>query len=224
MIDLFEDDIILFCSITDFGNGSKALKLAKKIGALGGTIFLGKGTVRNELLNMFGVKDIRKEIFITVIGENDEDIFYKEMTEKFRLDKPHHGIAFSVPLKSCMKISGTNYISSGEKKGVNNLEAIFVIVEKGLSEDVLEAAKQGGSTGGTIIHGRGSSPQEKEKLFDFVIEPEKEIILILSKTGKTQSIVDSVKEKLNMDEPNSGVIFVVDVTRTIGLYENKEDN
>ena len=32
-------------------------------------------------------------------------------------------------------------------------EAIFVIVNKGAMDDVLEAAESAGSTGGTVLHG-----------------------------------------------------------------------
>ncbi|NLP35645.1 MAG: P-II family nitrogen regulator, partial [Clostridiales bacterium] len=36
-----EDDFIFFCSILEFGKGSKALKIGKNLGAFGGTILLG---------------------------------------------------------------------------------------------------------------------------------------------------------------------------------------
>ena len=212
------DNIILFCSILDFGKGSKALKLAKKLGALGGTIFLGNGTIGNYFLNMLGVLEIRKEIFITIIDRKIEDVFYEQMSSKFNLDKAHHGIAFSVPLRSCLEIGKTKTVSNAEKKGVNDLEAIFVIVDKGLSDNVLDSAKTAGSTGGTIIHGRGTGLKETERLFEFVIEPEKEIILILSNVQKTEEIVSGINEKLNIEESNKGIIFVVDVTRSLGLY------
>ena len=215
---MMDEHIILFCSILDFGKGSKALKLAKKLGALGGTIFIGHGTIGNQFLNMLGVLEIRKEIFITIIDEKIENIFYEEMSRKFHLDRAHHGIAFSVPLKNCLEIGGTKIISNTDKKGVSDLEAIFVIVDKGLSDNVLDSAKTAGSTGGTIIHGRGAGFQEKEKLFDFVIEPEKEIVLILSGAHKTEKIINAINQQLNIEESNKGVVFVVDVTRALGIY------
>jgi len=86
-----------------------------------------------------------------------------------------------------------------------------------LAEDVLEAAKSAGSTGGTVIHGRGSGVHEKAKLFNIEIEPEKEIVLILSETAKTDYIVEAIKEKLNIDKPGAGILFVLDVNRTSGL-------
>ncbi|MGN9166280.1 P-II family nitrogen regulator [Tissierellaceae bacterium HCP3S3_D8] len=197
------------------------MKLSSELGGIGNTIFLGKGTVKNHILNMLGILDSRKEVFITIIDEKLEDELYDKIINKFSLDRPHHGIAFSMPLKYFLKTDVSKIIWNSEKKGVSSLnyEAIFVIVNKGSVDDVLEAAELAGSTGGTIIHGRGAGTQEKETLFNIQIEPEKEIILILSKVEKTELIVNSIRERLNADEPNSGIIFVMDVSKAVGLYQ-----
>lgn len=215
------DELILFCSIMDFGKGSKVLKLSKKLGAVGGTIIIGKGTVSNELLNLLGLLEIRKEIFLTIIDKESEDHLYEEMKEKFALDKANHGIAFSMSLTNFINIKENKSFQNTEKKGVNNVdyEAIFAVVDKGLSDNVLEAALSAGSKGGTIIHGRGSGSQEKAKLFDIEIEPEKDIILILSKVEEAKKIVTAIKEMLNICKPGAGIIFVLDVNKTLGLYE-----
>lgn len=210
----------LFCCVVEFGKGSKVLKYAKELGVTGGTIFLGNGTVKNDWLNILGLMEIRKEILIMIVNEELEDILHVELTEKFSLHKPNNGIAFSMPLKNFIGLKGSKYISTVEKKGVTNMgyEAIFTIVDKGLSDDVLDAAESAGSTGGTVIHGRGSGTRENARLFNIEIEPEKDIILILSETGKTEGIVNAIRNKLNIDEPGTGIIFVLDVNRTSGLY------
>lgn len=214
---------ILFCSILDYGKGSKMLKLSKELGGVGETIFIGRGTLRNEWLNILGVEDIRKEVFITIINEELEDIFYKEVSKRFALERRHHGIAFSMPLKYFITGKEKIGLSDGEK-GVSSVskidfESIFVIVDKGSLDDVLDAAEAAGSTGGTVIHGRGSGSKEKAKLFNIEIEPEKEILLILSQVSNTEKIVNSIKDKLDIHKPNAGIIFVMDVSRTLGLYK-----
>lgn len=221
-MNLNSDSLKLFCCIMDFGKGSKALKLSEKAGALGGTIFLGKGSIRNEILNKLGMLDIRKEIFVAIIDGNLEDMFYDEMKNKFHLEKPHNGIAFSVSLKSLYKIDEKKILNNTTKKGVKNVdyEAVFVIVDKGLSEDVLNAAEAAGSRGGTVIHARGSGTQEKEKLFNIVIEPEKDVVLILSKEEQVEDIVCSIEKMLKLSQPGRGIVFTLDVTRTLGLYQD----
>ncbi len=218
---LIADDLILFSCILDFGKGTKALDLAKEYGCYEGTIFLGRGTVKSELLNVLGAMDVRKEIFITIIREKNENEFYKLITEQFKLNKPGHGIAFSMPLKYCLKVNYEKFDSKFGKGRVKNMnhECIFIIVDKGLSADVLEAAESAGSTGGTVIHGRGTGSQEKATLFNIKIEPEKDIVMILSKAEETEAIVNAIEKRLDIKEPNKGIVFVLDVSRTLGLYE-----
>lgn len=98
-------------------------------------------------------------------------------------------------------------------------EAIFTIVDKGKADEVIDAAKLAGSTGGTVIHGRGSGSHDKAKLFNIPIEPEKDIILILAQSHKTDAIVNSIRERLNIDKPGAGIIFTLDVKRTLGLFQ-----
>lgn len=222
-MDLINSEASLFCVIVDFGKGSKMLKELKKLGASGGTFFLGKGTVSNHLLDILGLNEIRKEILMVLIKEEDEEKFLKGLNDKFHLDKPHHGIAFTMPLKYCLGIRDFRCEINFDDQGGSKMEheAIFTIVDKGLSDDVITAAKTAGATGGTVIHGRGSGTQDKEILFNISIEPEKEIILILSPMDKASNIINSIKEKLDIEEPGKGIIFALDVNRTLGLYSGK---
>ena len=222
-MNLTDKKYSLFCIIVDFGKGSKVLQKAKELGATGGTFFLGKGTVNNYLLNILGLDETRKEILIMVIEEELEGFLHDELTEIFCFNKPNHGIAFSMPLTNFIMNKESKYIANSKKGGVDNMkyEAIFTIVDKGLSDEVINAAKSVGATGGTVIHGRGSGSHEKAKLFNIVIEPEKDIVLILSTIDKTEKIVNSIRKNLNINDPGTGIIFVLDVNRTSGLFRNK---
>ena len=213
--------LYLLSCIVDFGKGSKLLRMAKKLGGVGETVLLGKGTIRSEWLNKLGVFERRKEIFVAIVNEVTEADFYDRLVAELGLNKPNHGIAFSIPLKYAAGFNDARNPLDSDQRDVKNVEyeSIFIIVNKDSLEEVLESAESAGSTGGTIIHGRGSAKEEKMKLFGLEIEPEKAIILILSKIEKTDSIVSAIKSRLNIEQPGAGIIFVMDVSRTLGLYE-----
>ena len=99
--------------------------------------------------------------------------------------------------------------------------SITVIVDKGKAEQVVEVATKAGAQGGTVINGRGSGIHETSKVFSMDIEPEKEIVLILSKAEMTESIVSSIAKEMQIDMPGNGIVYVQDVNRTYGLYEEK---
>ena len=58
-------------------------------------------------------------------------------------------------------------------------EVIFCIVNAGYSEAVMDAAKEFGARGGTVINARGTANKEAEKRFEITVTPEKEIVMIL---------------------------------------------
>ena len=56
-------------------------------------------------------------------------------------------------------------------------EMIMCIVNSGFSETVMDAAREFGAKGGTVIRGRGTANVEAEKLYGIAIQPDKEIVL-----------------------------------------------
>ncbi len=99
------------------------------------------------------------------------------------------------------------------------VHAITVIVDKGNAENVIDAAVRAGSTGGTIMNARGSGIHETSKVFSMDIEPEKEIVLILSEKESTEAIVSSIRKELKLDEPGNGILYIQDVRKAYGLYK-----
>jgi nitrogen regulatory protein PII len=100
---------------------------------------------------------------------------------------------------------------------------IMTIVDRGKAEEVVDAAIEAGAPGGTIINGRGSGIHETQKVFSMFIEPEKEIIMIISPKDRTRKIVDSIRISLKMDQPGNGMVFVQSVNQVYGLYDEEKD-
>lgn len=96
-------------------------------------------------------------------------------------------------------------------------EVILCIVNSGFSEDVMEAAKTVGATGGTVIHGRGTASVEAEKLFGISIQPEKEIVIILADGKIRNDILHAVYQKVGLNSPGQGIAFALPVSDVAGL-------
>ena len=213
--------IELICVIANYGQGSKLVKSARHHGISGGTVMLGKGTIDNQILSYIGLSEMKKELVYMAAEQSKAYRALEEMNKEFEFRKPNHGIAFTT---SICGVLGTKSISCENKtnkreKNETMYHAITTIVEKGKAEEVIEAATKAGSKGGTIINGRGSGIHETSKLFSMDIEPEKEIVLILSEAEMTQAIVSSIGERLKINEPGNGIIYVQDVNKTYGLYK-----
>lgn len=222
MMDIIcTDDQILALVIVDAKMGSIVLTESKKVGVIGGTILLGKGTIRNPILNILGIDESRKEIVLMLISRNLEDKIHKTLEDKFHMNKPNHGIMLTMPVN---KVFGCRGLTKKDSQiGGNKImhEVIFTIVERGLGQEVVDAATKAGSTGATIINARGSGVHEHTKFFSMEIEPEKEVVMIIIEKNKVENIVEAIEKEMHIDDPGKGIIFTMDVNRVTGLFKDK---
>lgn len=214
-----QKQLVLFFVIVNFGLGSKVMKIAKQNGITGGTIFLGKGTINNHLLEILDLSDVRKEIVMIIAEKTLASQALEELNRKFNFDKPKHGIAFSTSVAGLIGTRDSLELNHKESRGVTDTmhHAIFTVVDKGNADAVIQAATAAGSRGATIINARGSGIHENSMLFSMAIEPEKEIVMILATNDLTEAIVASIRENLKIDDPGNGIMFILNVNKTYGL-------
>ncbi len=209
----------LITVIVNSGGGSRVLSVAKRFGITGGTVCLGRGTVKSGLLKFLEVNDVHKEIVLMVSEACLAHRIIDDLNGEFKFCKKNHGIAFVMPIDKVFGISRFQCgINTEEDVEEVMYQAIFSIVEKGKAEAVVEAAEKAGSRGGTIISARGSGIHETSKLFAMDIEPQKEIVLIISPAENTDAIVQSIRDELHIDDPGQGITFIQDVMHAYGLY------
>lgn len=88
---------------------------------------------------------------------------------------------------------------------------IVTIVDKGKCDMVVEASKEAGARGGTIIYGRGTGVHEQKKLFSMLIEPEKDIILTIVEEQEASEILKHIIDKTELNEPGNGIAFTIGI-------------
>jgi len=205
--------------IVNFGKGSKVMHAAKKCGVTGGTIILAKGTANDKFADFLGLSDIRKEIVLMVSNKKMTRSALDRLDKKFNFKKPNHGIAFTTGVSEVIGSVGCKATEADREEGGEEAMhcAITAVVDKGKAEDVIDAATAAGSRGGTIINARGSGIHETSKLFFMDVEPEKEIVMILSEKKDAEAIISSIREKLDIEQPGKGIIFVQEVSKVYGL-------
>lgn len=200
--------------VVNSGIGSKALQIAKKNGVSGGTVFRGSGTASNSALKFFGLEDVRKEILFMAARKEVAEAALDDLTEKLQLKKRNRGIAFTIPIANLLGNRSCVYNTDAHGRKVEDRmhQAIFTIVDRGQAEEVIDAAVAAGSQGGTVINARGSGSHETSRLFSMNIEPEKEVVMILTEQHTTDAVVASISNALKIEQPGNGVLFTMDVT------------
>ena len=210
----------LICCVVAKGNASKTMKVARKYGVKGGTISFGRGTVQNRLLDILGIIDVQKEIVTMIVERELATAVLQGLSSELEFERPHHGIAFSLSVSEFIG-SKNQIIDNPEIKEVRDsmYNIVYVVVEKGNAEAVIEAGNKAGARGGTIVNARGSGIHEAQRLFSIEIEPEKEEVFIITKSEDKDAIVESIRTDLSIDEPGNGILFVIDVNEVYGLRD-----
>lgn len=96
-------------------------------------------------------------------------------------------------------------------------ELIVTIVNKNTSKTILQASKQAGAEGGTVVYGRGTGIRETQTLLGIPIEPEKEIVLTIVPQDITEQVQKAIIHAGGLDHPGAGVLFVVDLKNVAGI-------
>lgn len=97
------------------------------------------------------------------------------------------------------------------------MSLIVTIVRKGWGSTVLDASVAAGSRGATVLFGRGAGVNEKERIFGMAIEPEKEIVLTVTRTEKVERILAAITAAVDLDKPGNGIAFVMPVDKVVGI-------
>lgn len=99
----------------------------------------------------------------------------------------------------------------------NNVHLILIICNHDYVDEVMAVARKAGAKGGTIIHGRGTVPEESKKFFGITIQPEKAVLMILANNEDQVLIMNSINEKAGIGSKAHAVSFSLEVSRHLGF-------
>lgn len=201
----------------------KMVEAIKNAGATGSTILYGSGIRGKEKSRVLGIPITReRDIILTLASEELATTLLNTIYETGHLDRPKTGICFVIDVG---KVVGTHLLTTeNTNEGVAKMtneekqyDLIVTIVNKGDAETVIEASRNAGADGGTIISGRGTGIHEQIKLFNMAIEPEKELVLTLVPRNIKDKVLSAINENERLDEPGKGIAFVLEVEKVLGI-------
>lgn len=99
----------------------------------------------------------------------------------------------------------------------DDFKLLIVIVKKNLSRKVLKACQKAGAEGGTVFSGRGTGTHDSGTIFGVKVEPEKDIIIILTPDEIVDAVISKVRAAVRLDKPGTGIAFVVNSKSICGI-------
>ncbi len=222
-------EIVLLSTIVNRSDSKKFEKFFKEQDVPITLQSLGKGTATDEIMELLGVGEPEKSIFFSMMRGAKAKRILKRMTAIMRLDIPGNGIAFTVPVASIGSATTFNMIMEGEnpsdteKRSERNMDAepkrevIVAITNKGYVNQVMDAARGAGASGGTVIHAKGTGTGEVEQFLGITIAAEKEMVFIVTEAEKRPAIMKAIMADAGLKTKAKAVVFSMPVSSIAGI-------
>ncbi len=195
---------------------------------------LGRGTANSKISGYLGLGETEKTILFSTMSLKLSKAMLKKLGGEKELNEPGHGIAFTLPIGSVYDAETTKSLqdlSQTEEGGDTIMEEksdhdlIIAITNRGFSDEVMDAAKNANAKGGTVINARGTSLRDAEKFFGVMIQPEKEVIMILTQSEFKSGIMESIASRAGLQTDARTLVFslpVNGVARISGSFEEQK--
>jgi len=191
-------------------------------------IMHAQGTASSEIMDMLGLGGVEKDLMLSMLPKVLADKMLKKLRRKLHLGMPNTGIAFTVTMSSCsghmLRLMESIQPQDEERSGrdeweemENGYSAIMAIVNQGFSEEVMNAARPMGASGGTVFHSRRIGSEEAMKFWNISIQQEREVVLILAKKEDKKAIMQAVNKTCGMQSEAHGIVLSLPVDEIIGV-------
>lgn len=192
---------------------------------------IGRGTATKNMLDLLGLSAREYHIIMTVADRERTAALIDEARRQLYIDAPGHGIIAATPIKSVGGGKTLSYLNGGKPAEgtpeINyNYEIILAIANEGYTDAVMDAAREAGARGGTVLHGKGTGSKDAAKFFGVSIATEKEVIMIVARSSEKAAIMKSIINKAGNGTDAGAVVMSLPVSAVagFGLLDNIENN
>ena len=131
------------------------------------------------------------------------------------------GILNRKPKRTNIKTNIKHAIEKGKDVAY---DLIIAIINRGYADYVVDASRDAGATGATIVYGRGVTGPKDETILGINLQPEKELILILVERQDKTKVMQSIIDRTNINEDHKGLCFSIPVSTVSGLRLIEQTN
>ncbi len=105
-----------------------------------------------------------------------------------------------------------------------HFKLIIALVNEQKTKDIMQAAREAGATGATVVGAaRGEGLEPKKTFFGLNLETQRDMLMFIVEEHLSRQVLEHVAETGGFeDNPGSGLAFMLDVEDTIGLKSQIE--
>jgi len=105
-----------------------------------------------------------------------------------------------------------------------HFKLIIALVGESQTKEAMQAAREAGATGATVVGAaRGEGLEPKKTFFGLNLEAQRDMLMFLVEEHLSRQVLEHIATTCGFEEhPGSGVVFQIDVEDTIGLRSQIE--
>lgn len=106
-----------------------------------------------------------------------------------------------------------------------HFKLIVVFVEDSKTDVIMDAAREAGATGCTVINNaRGEGLKESKTFFGLTLSTQRDVLLLLVEQHLSRHILEHIAEVGEFDEkPGTGIAVLIDVEDAVGIMHQAKE-
>jgi nitrogen regulatory protein PII len=125
-------------------------------------------------------------------------------------------------------------MSEREITVLTNVALITCIVQRGMADDIISAARKAGAQGATVHYAKGMGIRERLGILGVAVEVEKEVVNIVVSAEQADRIFEKIYLAGKLDTPGMGLVYITplekaatyvppDIHQKLTTKQNKTD-
>lgn len=210
--------LMLLLSIVERDKGNKLIKVLNNLNIRMNFQCVGFGTAPTEMMDIFGLGSNDKDIVISLASETTVKDMMADFGTSFESHTRFGGLMIILKTSAASRVltellthTESNIYERGNEivKNEHHNNLILISVNEGYSDDVMQAARKAGATGGTVIKGRLADIELVSELENITIDEEREILVILAPLKTSKQIMEDVNREFGITSKANGIITAI---------------
>lgn len=196
----------------------------------------GQGTAPSEIMDIFGLGGTTRIITMGFLPKFAVSKLFLKTGKVFDFARKGGGIAVTIPITGLqsrlLNLLNDDARSEAEKQIKERIKgdmaeiheksrynAIFVAVEEGYSDQVIDTARSAGAKGGTVLRGRRRNSESISQHFGISIQDEQDLLMIIVPRDIKTEVMTAITSSCGLKSPAHGIAVSLPIDEAVGLEE-----
>lgn len=210
--------IQLITVISEGGQDERWMDILRGYGAELTQVSAAVGTATGDMLRLLGLSRTEKQIGFALCAEQVVPEAMMALVTRSR------AMAFSTALSSISVPLFQEKAADGQKReGASPMneetkyEVVIVMANRGYIDQVMDAARTAGASGGTVIHARGNGANGGAHFFGVTLAEERDVYFIVTPATDRVAIMQAIVREAGLHTPAKATVFSMPIQNLAGF-------